>query len=802
MAPLEPKKDRGDITGTGGVMKPGEELKEGQWLWSKNNVYRMGLEDGRMVIVHNDTGKVVHTSGDQTNGVRIKFTEEYGLFHAGRHRLELLSKMDNEDSDLWVAQPDTDGKNNSGYKGPGADENTDWDDEDNHKPDRFILTDDGNIVAYKGNLPDGFDGKLDVKKDKGVLWYWRDPKDIHSSTIDIQKKQYIDGDRPGKSPEAGSKISDFPLKIKEPPGASDDLKLAIGVANLQLKYLMSQMGSGDYILPEFLKTDEKKDKKAYEGTIWRGSMDDNLTEDFAKAMGEGAMGKGDTSEAYQKAVSTLEQQEVLWDFSDENLAGLTEKLGHANHRVYKRMYDEIEELHKKIWKATEAGVKDPDNPDKMLYTEGGIQNRAEEVEIFKFIRDSVVYCIKQVNEYADLARESGIELKDKDPKGPGYKEPTKEEPEKKPTEKGPQKGPTKKETNNNTPPGNTNIPPGNTNIPPGNANIPPGNTNIPPGTVITPNDGQPTDNTTTNPTDNGLQDGKTDPSKGTDGTDSDPSSTDSPSQVGPSPTQPGPVTAPPVQPVNTGGGMDSTAMAAVMPAMLAMAAAQLGNQMKSSESDRDHDDKDDKQKEKTGPTSPAPGATAPAPGPGDPNAAPPGQVTAPTDTGTPPPITAPGQMVQHQLPDKSTVQVPPTVAEALNKVQANTALDAVSAYQGTVGESTPEHPWMTVASANDPIDGGRLSTGDVVQWDDGQNRHSALLVKKDGGLFFLDNGQLVPFDTESPNSDKYGKFAGVFHPSGIDAGSSSAPEPTELPPPVVTQQQPASPPPVAPPAQV
>ncbi|MFI5534879.1 hypothetical protein ACIA5H_00665 [Nocardia sp. NPDC051900] len=171
---------------------------------------------------------------------------------------------------------------------------------------------------------------------------------------------------------------------------------------------------------------------------------------------------------------------------------------------------------------------------------------------------------------------------------------------------------------------------------------------------------------------------------------------------------------------------------------------------------------------------------------------PPG-VTAATYAGTPPPITAPGTTPEVQIGD-TKVQASPPVAEALRKQTQNTALDAISAYQGTAGEITAEHPPAVV---NGP---GELKTGDILQWE----RHSALIVRNEHGLFVLDDGRLVPLEPNNPPLvEKYGNFAGFIHPTGLDVGSNTAdPGATALPQPKVSSAPPAGPPPVGPPPQV
>lgn len=176
---------------------------------------------------------------------------------------------------------------------------------------------------------------------------------------------------------------------------------------------------------------------------------------------------------------------------------------------------------------------------------------------------------------------------------------------------------------------------------------------------------------------------------------------------------------------------------------------------------------------------------------------PPG-VTAPANVGTPPPVAAPGASVDFPLPDKSTVQVPSSVAEALQKQIQNPAIDAAVAYAGTPGENKGN--WTPV----DP-NSGNMTSGDTVLYvsPDGQ-QHYAMVVKNQNGYFILDGGNLVPLpDLNSPPlTDKYGESRGFWHPSGLDAAAVPDPASAEPPPPVVSQTLPSGPPPVTPPKQI
>ncbi|MGY2093523.1 hypothetical protein [Nocardia gipuzkoensis] len=167
---------------------------------------------------------------------------------------------------------------------------------------------------------------------------------------------------------------------------------------------------------------------------------------------------------------------------------------------------------------------------------------------------------------------------------------------------------------------------------------------------------------------------------------------------------------------------------------------------------------------------------------------PPG-VTAPTYAGSPPPITTPGTMVD-VLIDNTKVQASPPVAEALQNQIRNVALDAKTAYEGTMGELTANNPPASVE------DLANLKTGDIVQWE----KHSALIVRDQNGLHVLDNGHLVSLDPNNPPlKEKYGNFTGYLHPTGLDGAAGADPGTTAPPPPTVSTAQPSGPPPVEPP---
>ncbi|MGY2093300.1 hypothetical protein [Nocardia gipuzkoensis] len=235
-------------------------------------------------------------------------------------------------------------------------------------------------------------------------------------------------------------------------------------------------------------------------------------------------------------------------------------------------------------------------------------------------------------------------------------------------------------------------------------------------------------------------------------------------------------------PASSDSGADALSQMAMMSAL-----GQMANQVnRPARDDSGHDERDSREdpprEDEQNRIAPAattdPGVQTPPPG-----------VTAPTYAGAPPPVTTPGAMVDVPI-DNTTVKASQPVAEALQKQVQNVAMDAISAYRGTAGEVTADHPPAVV---NGP---GELKTGDILQWE----RHSALIVKDKNGLFVLDNGHLVPLDPNNPPlKEKYGNFTGYIHPSGLDGAAGGDPASAAPPPPTGSTAQPAGPPPVSPP---
>lgn len=177
----------------------------------------------------------------------------------------------------------------------------------------------------------------------------------------------------------------------------------------------------------------------------------------------------------------------------------------------------------------------------------------------------------------------------------------------------------------------------------------------------------------------------------------------------------------------------------------------------------------------------------------DPQAAVPPTVSAPAANGVPPVST--GTTVDFPLPDGTTLHLPSTVADALNRELHGSAVTADAAYSGTPGASSADHRWTTVNDLS------KLGTGDVVKWADGSD---SMVVKSGANVYYVDNHQLVPLDTSNPQGN-HGAFQGFFHPTGLDAPADATGDPSVLnpstsatlaaaaPPPVSTSQDPSSP---------
>ncbi|MBF6206516.1 hypothetical protein IU483_20815 [Streptomyces gardneri] len=652
----------------------------------------------------------------------------------------------------------------------------------------YLVTTDGQ--AYKKRVVDNV---TRVDPDKRLPEHDRKAPPPPSPTESEQKKKYMEG--LDKDPKEGDSVDDFPLKIKLPPGTpSEDLTTYVSLANHQLKYLKKQMG--DKKKPIALASPEKGD----DTVIW----DNNLSKSFTDAMGNGAEaqagGKGESIEAYNSTSKLLDELDAQWAARDDQFKTENLKLTADNDRTYRKMWDKVQSAHEDIWATLmkpHAGYFGGSTFSKDNFTAPGIQNVVEEEPIYGIIRDTVQFCVEEVTAYANRAESAGKKFGE----FPGF--PTKEQPGKDPNEK---------PATQHTPTGTTKTPTNTGTPPPVYTGTPPMPTQdastLPSGTTANDNWGSTFDDLLGGPTDT---DGSlTDPTTGTQpisatGTGDTSSDTDPLAAIR-SALQGGTGSATGTGPgANTGtnaGNVPSAAnsgdngMANAMQQMAMMSAMSgMMNQGRQPEDERlerayaerereqEREKREERERNRNAQTTTAQQAvqqTGPA------------GVTPPTYAGTPPPITAPGTTPAVQIGD-TTVNASPPVAEALQKQTQNVALDAVSAYKGTAGEITAEHPPAVV---NGP---GELKTGDILQWE----KHSALVVKNENGLFVLDNGQLVPLDPNNPPlKEKYGNFAGFIHPTGLDTAAGSAPGIAAPPPPAVAAApQPAAPPPVSPPPQ-
>ncbi|WP_280477840.1 hypothetical protein [Nocardia asiatica] len=782
---------------------PNQTLQAGQWLISPNGEYRMGLENGKLVIKHDASpgAPVWEQPGkDGREAVAIVFdTEKDG----DDNRLELRDRRDKE---LWGASAEHEGIRGAAEEG----EWEDYDDDADHVPAQYVLTNDGQLLLVKDRLPDDWNGDNLTLQSPNVLWandfvYAKAAADRREAAA---HKRYVQGlDR---DPKEGDKLADYRLEIRVPPGtASPLLKSAIATANSQLNYLAFQMGQKKK--PDALQSPDKgKDTNPWDDNL-------RLHENVINSVFLGSVPKpgetGESVDAYKSTESMLTDLAGRWRAMDEKFKVADQALTLDNAQTYKRMYDTVQDAHEKIWAHLKTGTLSAmsGQPPTELYTDFGIQDMSEEKYVYEIIRDTVDSCAKEVADYTNRAAELAKEFGD----FPGYPSPKSDG----------------NNGNNGAGNGNNGAGNGNTsgndanngdnganngnsgNSAAGNGNK--GNNGISGAPYVTGNPAAPFNGAPPPVQDTSTRQAEPqneDLSSTFDDLVGDPgiipSGDDTPSTVsaGSGETSSRPdfgAVVPAVQRsgAETGSATGTTTgqTAANTPAangsgidmgqMMAMAAmAQMANQgNRVPGDDRAHEDRDAREERQRDRDRDRAASVAPATNPGA-QPAPPG-ATAPTYTGSPPPVNAPSGMVDYQI-GNSTVQVSPPVAEALQRQTQNTAIDAVAAYAGTAGEPTANQPWATVN------DVAQLATGDIVQWE----KHSALIVKNENGLNILDNGQLILLEPNNPPlTEKYGSFTGYFHPTGLnvnpdtaDAGTAAAP-----PPPRVSVVQPGGPPSVS-----
>ncbi|MFI7669641.1 hypothetical protein [Nocardia sp. NPDC049526] len=746
------------------VLNPGDSLNEGDWVESPDGNYRFGLKNGDVVKVFVPTGdtKTIYNSGDAS---KIVFeTKKNG----SEYRLEAHNDAGDE---LWSANPDDKKRRGGGYN----DHYDEWDTDDDadQRVRQFALTNDGAVVGVKHALGD-WKGNLGADA-KNVLWFDERPN-LELVAYRNYVKSFTRDPEMGdtystRDPEAGDKGEDpdFRLRIEVPPGkASPELMDVISVVNDRLAYLAFQMGHKRK--PVALQSESR---------FWNGKLEDDLIKKLQDGAAAKSGAKGEAVEAYEAAAGQVGALASTWDEMDSKFQQEDRELTKENWRVFKRMYDTVQEAREDIWKILKNNVRLESGKQTREF---GIQNIVEEWPIYPILKQVVLDCRKDVADYAKQAEERakrggdfpGYPSEKKGAKEEKPKKKEEEKPEKKEKEK-PEKKEEEKPATKTTPSPTTITPPSYT----------------PPPTTPTPQDMFPSPDS--NPTLDDLGLGSTDSTDSPTGTQpiADSTSGDTPSgtdlrsliRTATQDAGTGSTVAPsaPQQPTNSSG--DAMGQIGQMMAMNAL------NQNRVPGDDRGYEDREsreDRQRERERNRAAQTATTNPAA-----QTAPPG-VVAPAYVGSPPPVTTPGAMVDVQI-GENTVKASQPVAEALQKQVQNTAIDAMSAYRGTAGELSADHP-PAVINSRDPQ---AFNTGDIIQWE----RHNALIVKESNQLFVLDNGQLIPFDPgKPPLEEKYGLCTGYVHPTGLDSAAGGDPVlAAAAPPNVAAPKSPAGPPPVEPP---
>ncbi|WP_280380681.1 hypothetical protein [Nocardia wallacei] len=218
-------------------------------------------------------------------------------------------------------------------------------------------------------------------------------------------------------PKTGDKFSDWKLEIPVPPGraVSNDLKMAISVANDELRYLMYQMGTQSEEKPSLLISPETNDQN---------HMDKNLSQTFMNTIAS-----GETADGYMSAITYLEALADEWNKKDSQYLLTEQTLGHLNGRYYKRMWDRIQTVREQMWdsmkqldgtettwaaeqfnkpesqRSTLAKEKENVGQLEAALREPGIQHVIEERPLFNLIREAVVGCRDDVVSYVDTVAE-------------------------------------------------------------------------------------------------------------------------------------------------------------------------------------------------------------------------------------------------------------------------------------------------------------------------------------------------------------------------------------------------------------
>ncbi|MFI1461493.1 hypothetical protein [Nocardia carnea] len=771
-------------------LNPGESLEDGQWMVSENGDYKVGMQDGQLVTMHVPSETTTQlSSGDGGNA--LKFTEEERSWWpngwTGQRGLHTL-RLDGDNGHTWSATPDN-GDNRGGPDG-------DWHQGGDHKPDQFVVTNDGQLVALS-DVPGDWSGNYsDLDPDK-ILWA------AQTEEAHAEFQEEISSAKP----EKGDKFSDFPLQITTFSGASETLKEFRRIANMALLDVMDQMGavdSKDASSPEFLRylRDARQEKADGNKIIY----DDFLAEDFVAPLSTDVRdSEGETTDSYENASIAVSALEQSWISRDMKLEDLTHEVNGLNDDTYIDMYDHIQTANDDIEEAL-RGVEGQGPGQGKMYTEEGIQNIAEESAIYGIISEAVLYCTEKVWTFAETVADLDYPVAPADPIFKQFDAPEPEpepepqpepepepEPEPQPEpepEPQPQPEPepepadsefegsqetgnetgegTGEETGESTTDADTELAAVGEEF----SNILGGSTSTPEGSATEDllgggEEGKPSS----------LEDRVMEYINGDTG--------NAGGGATPTPT-------PTPQP-----GMDPGILGA-LPLLSGVMGGNgpFGGGEKDGDKGKDDDERGrDRDRQIPGPPQQSPGMPV-ATDPGTAITAQPA-VVAPTDTGAPPLVSTPGATVDWPVPGdpESKIKVPQGVSDALTRQQGNPAIDAGSAYAGTPGEQTVEKPWQVV-------DVSALRTGDVIAWEN----HSAVVVDNGSGPQYLENGELVPLNQSNLDNPQYGKFQNYFHPTGLDAAggtSMQVPEaPTEMPEPKITTSQPPEPPPIPGPEEV
>ncbi|MEU1982449.1 hypothetical protein [Nocardia sp. NPDC019395] len=653
--------------------------------------------------------------------------------------------------------------------------------------------------------------------------------------------------------DAGDLLTDFKLEIRKPPGIdiSEALNTCIRTANVQLNHLSWQLGTNQREKPSLLqpakgeKTNVFGDKKH----IYDDNLADNSNGKVDSPMEVLAAGKpyaaeGKAHDKYIETLSWLGAVATAWQGKDEQFKLKEKKLNDVNDSYYKEMWEKVQATHEAMWGSMrkldgseKAALKEYQEKsgdsakEKEKYTETylnepGLQHVLEEAPLFDLIQDAVIFCREKVNAYVDFVATLPDGLKPPEGKEPAEKKEgegkEKEKGEGKEKEKGEGK---EKETGG----GNEKETGGGQQQQTGGGNEKSGN-NTPDeqfGGSDEKGDSKEDDSKEKEeaaPADaEQVQDDLDNEFKDILGTPEDESKTSedesnalggadeegsTAQQVGADNTGAGggggtPSAQPPVQQPSSSADGGMGALGSVIPAVMAASAMgggqnPLGGGEQDGKKDSDDDDRRGEGQQVPGPGQQSPGVSAGAPA--DQGAAAQPAVTAPTDTGTPPPVVStPGATVDHKLPDGTPVQLPQTVADALTRQEGNPAINAYTAYEGTPAAQS-QAAWDVISTSTTGTPNEPLRTGDVIRW---ENNHSAILFDNGAGLHYIANGQVVALDPSHPDNPQFGKFEQYLRPSGLGAGEAQmgAPGPADLPEPKITESQPPKPPAVQAPQQ-